>query len=261
MAETSNKNNRHNSTPIDNKYGHLQPQAPDIERLVLGALMVDKDAFSMISELVRPETFYEPRNQKIFQAIQTLSLAEKPVDIATVTEQLKRDGTLEDVGGPIYLLDLNQHVASSAHIEYHAKILAQKFLARQLISYASTLETKAFDETIDVGDANMTKIHAGAFGGLGIRSLVSIGNFDLLLKLSATYHQGFIDTYTKAEKEESVQAINVNAYKISGNRLPRGLEVSLSIGIPLKAPEDDACATFSRDRYRRRGSGRHLFGF
>lgn len=118
-----------------------------------------------------------------------------------------------------------------------------------------------FDETIDVGDANMTKIHAGAFGGLGIRSLVSIGNFDLLLKLSATYHQGFIDTYTKAEKEESVQAINVNAYKISGNRLPRGLEVSLSIGIPLKAPEDDACATFSRDRYRRRGSGRHPFGF
>ncbi len=152
MAETSNKNNRHNSTPIDNKYGHLQPQAPDIERLVLGALMVDKDAFSMISELVRPETFYEPRNQKIFQAIQTLSLAEKPVDIATVTEQLKRDGTLEDVGGPIYLLDLNQHVASSAHIEYHAKILAQKSLARQLISYASTLETKAFDETIDVDE-------------------------------------------------------------------------------------------------------------
>ena len=152
MAETSNKNNRHNSTPIDNKYGHLQPQAPDIERLVLGALMVDKDAFSMISELVRPETFYEPRNQKIFQAIQTLSLAEKPVDIATVTEQLKRDGTLEDVGGPIYLLDLNQHVASSAHIEYHAKILAQKSLARQLISYASMLETKAFDETIDVDE-------------------------------------------------------------------------------------------------------------
>ncbi len=150
MAETNNR--RGTSTPIDNKYGHLQPQATDVERLVLGALMVDKDAFSVISELVRPETFYEPRNQKIFQAIQTLSMAEKPVDIATVTEQLKRDGTLEDVGGPLYLLELNQHVASSAHVEYHAKILAQKFLARQLISYASMVETKAFDETIDVDE-------------------------------------------------------------------------------------------------------------
>ena len=142
MAD-NNTNKRHTSTPINPQYGHLQPQATDIERLVLGALMVDKDAFSMISEMVHPETFYEPRNQKIFQAIQTLSLAEKPVDIATVTEQLKRDGNLEDAGGPIYLLELNQNVASSAHVEYHAKILAQKFLARQLIQFASKLETQA----------------------------------------------------------------------------------------------------------------------
>ena len=151
MAD-NNTNKRHTSTPINPQYGHLQPQATDIERLVLGALMVDKDAFSMISEMVHPETFYEPRNQKIFQAIQTLSLAEKPVDIATVTEQLKRDGNLEDAGGPIYLLELNQNVASSAHVEYHAKILAQKFLARQLIQYASKLETQAYDETVDVDE-------------------------------------------------------------------------------------------------------------
>lgn len=137
---------------MDNSYAHLQPQAIDIERIVLGALMIDKDAFSVVSETLHPETFYEPRNQKVYRAIQSLSLEENPVDIMTVTEELKRQGTLDEVGGPAYILDLSSHVASSAHIEYHAKILAQKYLARQLISFASVIETKAFDETIDVDE-------------------------------------------------------------------------------------------------------------
>ena len=141
---------KHQSTPIDISYGHLQPQALDLERLVLGALMIDKDAFSIVSEIIRPETFYEPRNQKVYQAIQTLNMEEHPVDISTVIEELKHEGTIEDVGGPMYVLELSHNVASSAHIEYHAHILAQKFLARQLISYASRIETSAFDETIDV---------------------------------------------------------------------------------------------------------------
>ncbi|MCI6550083.1 MAG: replicative DNA helicase [Prevotella sp.] len=138
--------------PIDPTYAHLQPQAPDVEKLILGALMIDKDAFSMVSELIHPETFYEPRNQKIFHAIQTLNMEEHPVDIATVTEQLKTEGTLDSVGGPAYIVELSSHVASSAHIEYHAHIIAQKYLARQLISFASQIETKAFDDTIDVDE-------------------------------------------------------------------------------------------------------------
>lgn len=77
---------------------------------------------------------------------------EYPVDIMSVTEELKREGTLEDVGGPAYIIELSSHVASSAHIEYHARILAQKFLARQLISFASNIETKAFDETVDINE-------------------------------------------------------------------------------------------------------------
>ena len=140
------------TAPIDNTYGHLQPQATDIERAVLGALMIDKDAFSVVSEMLKPETFYEPRNQKIYAAIQALNFNERPVDIMTVTEELKRQGTLEMVGGPAYILELSSHVASSAHIEYHVRILAQKFLARQLISFCSVIETKAFDETVDVDE-------------------------------------------------------------------------------------------------------------
>jgi len=143
---------KRNTKPIDTTYGHLQPQALDMERAVLGALMIDKDAFSMISEMLRPETFYEPRNQKIFKAIQTLNMSERPVDIMTVTEQLKKDGALEDVGGPAYIMELSSHVASSAHIEYHARVLAQKYMARQLISFAGTIETKAFDDTQDVDE-------------------------------------------------------------------------------------------------------------
>ncbi|MBQ9637182.1 MAG: replicative DNA helicase [Prevotella sp.] len=135
--------------PIDNSYGHLQPQATDIERVVLGALMIDKDAFSIIAELIRPETFYEPRHQKIFTAIQTLNMEEKPVDFMTVTEELKHLGTLDDVGGIPYIMELTQRVASSAHIEYHAHILAQKFLMRQLISYSSRIQEIAFDDTVD----------------------------------------------------------------------------------------------------------------
>lgn len=114
---------------------------------------------------------------------------------------------------------------------------------------------------IEVGDANMTKIYAGIFTGLGIRSLVTIGQRDFLFKIGASYHQGILDTYTALEKEEGVPAENVNAYHITGSRLPRGIEFYLSFGIPLKPRPDDACRTFSNDRYRRRGSGRGLFGF
>ena len=143
---------RKNIRPIDNSLGHLQPQALEMERVVLGALMIDRDAFSIVSEILRPEVFYEPRNQMIYKAIQTLNMAEKPVDILTVSEQLRKDGVLEEVGGPTYVVDLSSHVASSAHVEYHARVLAQKFLARQLISFASVIETKAFDETVDIDE-------------------------------------------------------------------------------------------------------------
>ena len=140
------------TTPIDTTYAHVQPQATDVERVVLGALMIDKDAFSVVSELIRPETFYDPKHQKIYHAIQTLNMDENPVDIMTVIDQLKREGTLDEIGGAPYVLELSSQVASSANIEYHAKIIAQKSLARQLISYASMIETKAFDETQDIAE-------------------------------------------------------------------------------------------------------------
>ena len=154
MAEQENNNRRRarKPQPVDTTYGHLQPQALEVERAVLGALMIDKDAYAVVCEILRPESFYEPRNQMIYTAIRDLSMAEKPVDVLTVTEQLAKLGTLDEVGGPGYVAELSSRVASSANIEYHANIIAQKSLARQLISFASIIETKAFDETIDVED-------------------------------------------------------------------------------------------------------------
>ena len=117
------------------------------------------------------------------------------------------------------------------------------------------------DQTIDVGDANMNLIHAGAFAGLGIRSKLPIGRHDLVLKLSVTAHQGLLDSYSKSEKEGSVPAVNVNAYQITGYRLPQGIEATLGVAIPLHSRGEDACATFAKDRYRRHGNRGHLFGY
>lgn len=154
MADNQNEKSRKNrkQSTVDSTYGHLQPQAPEVEKVVLGALMIDKDAYAVVCEILRPESFYEPRNQMIFEAIRTLSMSEKPVDVLTVTDQLSKMGNLEVVGGPVYISELSMRVASSANIEYHARIIAQKSLARQIISFASNIETKAFDDTIDVDE-------------------------------------------------------------------------------------------------------------
>ena len=135
-----------------NDYGRIQPQAPELEEAVLGALMIEKDAYSLVSEILRPESFYEHRHQLIYSAITDLAVNQKPVDILTVKEQLAKRGDLEEVGGPFYITQLSSKVASSAHIEYHARIIAQKALARELITFTSNVQSKAFDETLDVDD-------------------------------------------------------------------------------------------------------------
>jgi len=156
MATTPTRQPRRTATARTTKqtddYGHLQPQAPELEAAVLGALMIEKDAYPLISEILKPESFYEHRHQLLYKAIQILAIGQKPIDMLTVTEQLRSTGELEEVGGPVYIAQLAGRVNSSAHIEYHARIIAQKFLARELITFTSSIQTKAFDETQDVDD-------------------------------------------------------------------------------------------------------------
>ena len=148
--ENNNRKRQRRQMAVDNTYGHLPPQALEVENAVLGALMIDKDAYAIVCELLHPDSFYDPRHQMIYTAIRDLNMGERPVDVLTVTEQLAKSGHLEEVGGPGYVAELSSKVASSANIEYHAQIIAQKSLARQLISFSSVIQTKAFDETVDV---------------------------------------------------------------------------------------------------------------
>ncbi len=138
--------------PAEDDFGRLQPQNTDLEQAVLGALMIERDAYSLVSDILKPDSFYERRNQLVFGAIQSLSFAQRPVDILTVREQLKASGDLAEAGGPLYIAQLTHRMASTAHLVYHAKIIAQKYMLRQLISYTSLIQGKAFDEAQDADE-------------------------------------------------------------------------------------------------------------
>ena len=130
----------------------MQPRDKELEEAVLGALMLEKDAYTVVCDILKPESFYEPAHQRVYEAIQSLGASQQPIDMLTVTEQLRQNGTLEEVGGAVFVTELTTRVASGAHVEYHARIVAQKYLARELISFASAIESKAFDESNDVDD-------------------------------------------------------------------------------------------------------------
>lgn len=138
--------------PIADVDGRLAPRDLELEEAVLGALMLETDAYVTVCDILRPESFYEPAHQKIYRAVQELGAANKPIDLITVTEQLRNDGTLNDVGGPVYISQLTSKVLTGAHVEFHARIVAQKHLARELITFASNIGNKAFDESYDVDD-------------------------------------------------------------------------------------------------------------
>lgn len=135
-----------------NEMGKLPPQALPLEESVLGALMIEKEAFATVADLLRPESFYKDQNRYVFEAIQSLASKEQPIDMLSVAERLKSLGTLEEAGGAAYLGELTAMVASAAHLRYHAQIIAQKSTARELISMATRLEEAAYDETQDVED-------------------------------------------------------------------------------------------------------------
>jgi len=147
-----NSRTRQATPPQEDAFGHQQPQNIEMEQAVLGALMIEQDAYSQVSEILKPESFYDHRHQLLFDAIRSLNAQQRPVDILTVREYLDSKAQLEEVGGPLYLMQLSQNVTSSAHIEYHAKIIAQKALARELITFTSQIQQEAFDNTIDVDD-------------------------------------------------------------------------------------------------------------
>lgn len=131
-------------------FGKVQPQAIPLEEAVIGAMMLNRDIYDIVSDFLRPETFYVEAHQLTYAAIQELHAVSAPVDLLTVTEQLRKNGNLEKIGGGYYLVELSHRVASSANAEYHSRILQQKHIARCIIEICTRAIKDAYEETTDV---------------------------------------------------------------------------------------------------------------
>jgi len=132
------------------EHGKIPPQAIDLEEAVLGALMLEQEPLNTVIDVLKPEMFYKEAHQEIYRAIYNLFNKSEPVDILTVTSELKLNGNLELVGGAYYIARLTNRVASSANTEYHARIILQKYIQRELIAVSSDIIKDAFEDTTDV---------------------------------------------------------------------------------------------------------------
>ncbi|MCQ2249821.1 MAG: replicative DNA helicase [Bacteroidales bacterium] len=160
MAATTQNNSkttkRKNETQfvmhVNDQYGRIPPHDLQLEEVVLGAIMLETGAEIDVFNILSADSFYTDAHRKIYEAILHLSSAQHPIDIYTVTEQLAKEGTLEEVGGAYYIASLTEKVGSAAHLEYHSRILQQKYIQRQLIKIATEIEEKSYDVTNDVND-------------------------------------------------------------------------------------------------------------
>lgn len=132
--------------------GKIPPQAVDLEEAVLGALMLEKDALTNVIDILKPESFYKDAHEEIYTAIVALFNNSEPIDLLTVTNQLRKTGKLDIVGGSYYITELTSRVNSAANIEYHARIIAEQAIKRQLIKISGQIQSDAYEDTMDVFD-------------------------------------------------------------------------------------------------------------
>ena len=153
MAKTIDRLSVQSKTPYSEvTHGKVTPQAVDVEEAVLGAMMLEQSAVNSVIDVLSPESFYKPAHQRIFDIIQNLFNDSEPIDLLTVTEALRKSGDLELVGGAFAVANLTTRVASTANVEFHARIVSQKYIQRELIRVSSNIIEKAFDEKTDVFD-------------------------------------------------------------------------------------------------------------
>ncbi len=144
------KSRRGGIQELSNQLGKLPPQAVEIEEVVLGALMLERDALSTVIDILKPQSFYRDAHRLIYEAIVELFNNTEPVDIKTVVHQLRKTGNLEVVGGAYYIAGLTTKVNSAANIEYHARIISEQSIKRELIKISTELQQEAYEDTIDV---------------------------------------------------------------------------------------------------------------
>ncbi|MFH2096611.1 MAG: replicative DNA helicase [Bacteroidota bacterium] len=150
MAE---KRKTSGSSAIDNlsiQAGKLPPQAVELEEAVLGAVMLEKNAIHVVTEFLKPECFYKDAHRTIFEVIMKLFKEMKAIDMLTVSDELRNQRKLEEVGGYLYITMLTSKIASAAHLEFHARIIVQKYIQRELIRVSSEIQKRAFDDNEDI---------------------------------------------------------------------------------------------------------------
>ncbi|MGL6267550.1 MAG: replicative DNA helicase, partial [Chitinophagaceae bacterium] len=147
------KNRRKNSPELNTLvFGKIPPQSKELEEAVLGAIMLEKNAFDTVVEILKPECFYIDANQRIFMAMMSLASKSMPIDLLTVVEELKFREELDIIGGPFYVSKLTNAVVSSANIEAHSRIILQKFIQRELIRISGEIIGDAYEDSTDVFD-------------------------------------------------------------------------------------------------------------
>ena len=144
------RRNQQSTQDLNIAVGKTQPSATDMEEAVLGALMLEKDAIEVVLDVLKPEAFYRPAHQKIYAVIKDLAETGLAIDMLTVTQELRNRNEIAEIGGAGYIAQLSNKIASAAHIDFHARIIAQKFIQRELIRVTSDIQRQAYDNTLDV---------------------------------------------------------------------------------------------------------------
>ena len=175
--------------------GKLPPQATDLEEGILGALMLESDTITTVADILNPESFYKDSHKKLYEAIIQLFNKSDPIDLLTVTSQLRKNGTLEIVGGAYKVAEMTNMVNSAANIEYHCRIVAEKAMKRALISLSQTIQNNAYDDTCDVfsllenADVSLGQITESAINGTYV-------------KINEAWHETVVDM-EEGEKRKS----------------------------------------------------------
>ncbi len=197
---STSKSRRLGVSQLTEGLGKLPPQAVEIEEAVLGALMLERDALSTVIDILHPESFYKDAHQDIYQAITDLFNDSQPIDIKTVTHQLRKVAKLDLVGGAHYIAELTTKVNSAANIEYHARIIAEQSIKRELIRISSEVQRDAYEDTIDVFKL-LDKAEQSLFevSESHIRK-----NYD---KMSSLLHQAIEQIQDKKDKQDGLTGI------------------------------------------------------
>jgi len=185
---------------ISDGLGKLPPQAVEIEEAVLGALMLERDALSNVIDILRPESFYVDANQEIYSAIVELFNDSQPIDIKTVSHQLRKNGKLDLIGGAYYVAELTTKVNSAANIESHARIIAEQSIKRELIRISSEIQHDAYEDTVDVFKLlDRTEQSLFEVSESHIRK-----NYD---KMSSLMHQAITEIQSKKDQKDGLTGV------------------------------------------------------